>query len=301
MDTSSRRSTLAFALLLSIAFAASPAWSGNLISFKDDATVPHELILNGQTVGAGAILNNDPPAQVVAESTIFGAVQEDLDAIHLMSNGHYLLSTATASTVDGVFYLAGDIFEFDPDTGTASEFFDVNLFGSTAVNVDAVYLIEGGPDDGNLILSTTGNATLGGLTFRHGDLVKYDPDSDTATIFFDQDEITGTLSQKNIEGLHVTPTGDLIITVAISNGTLGGVTLESSDLIRHTPGGATSVEFDGEGLFDGVTASFNAIGKLPAPVPALSTRSVALLIAGLAMITVWMLRDVAHRRRGRAR
>ncbi len=295
METSRRRTPLTLFLMTSIAIAASPAWGGDLISFKDDATVPHQLLLDGATVGAGSILFSGPAVEIVAESQIFGAVEEDLDAIHLMSNGNYLLSTATAATIDGTFYLAGDIVEFDPVTGTASEFMDVGVFGSTAINVDAVYLVEGGPDDGKLILSTTGNATLDGLSFRSGDLVMYDRDTDTATLFFDQDEISGTLSQKNIDALHITALGDLIISVSISNGTLGGVTLESSDLVRHTPGGATVVHLDGDGLFDGVTASLDAAGALPPPVPTLDRGPLVLLLVCLSLGALWMLHGIRRR------
>ncbi len=178
---------------------------------------------------------------------------------------------ATGDTTATFDRVSPRFLEFDPHTGTASECMDVSVFGSTAINIDALFLIESGPDAGKLILSTTGNATLGGLAFRSGDLIKCDKVADTAQLFFDQDAISGAASQKNVDALHVLRGGGLILSVNISNGTLGGVVLKSSDLVRHDPvGGATSVYLNGADLFDGVTANLDSATGHPSTVPTLA-------------------------------
>jgi hypothetical protein len=41
--------------------------------------------------------------------------------------------------------------------------------------------------DGTIILSTSNSATIAGLTFRDGDLVRYNPLTGVATLEFDED------------------------------------------------------------------------------------------------------------------
>jgi len=74
-------------------------------------------------------------------------------------------------------------------------FFDENLFGSDE-DIDAVHILE----SGNIILSTEGSATLGGLSFADGDLIEYNPITDTATLYFDE-SLFG--NNANIDGVYV--------------------------------------------------------------------------------------------------
>ena len=53
---------------------------------------------------------------------------------------------------------------------------------SASEEIDAVHVL----DNGNIILSTVGAATLGGLSFSDGDLVEYNPTTDIATLYFDE-------------------------------------------------------------------------------------------------------------------
>ena len=52
----------------------------------------------------------------------------------------------------------------------------------------------------NLILSTGMGETLGGLTFRDGDLAEYDPVGDTASLYFDENLFS---SAANIDALFI--------------------------------------------------------------------------------------------------
>ncbi len=56
--------------------------------------------------------------------------------------------------------------------------------------------------------------------------------ADSASLFFDQDLITGALSQKNIDALHLLEDGDLLLSVSISNGMPGGEKLAREDIVQ---------------------------------------------------------------------
>lgn len=110
--------------------------------------------------------------------------EEDIDAVHVSANGTIVLSTEGDATLGGLTIGDDDLALYDPDTGTASLLFDGGaLFSNGFEDIDAVHLL----DDGNILLSTLTGATLGGLTFEDGDLVEYNPNSDSASIFFDED------------------------------------------------------------------------------------------------------------------
>jgi hypothetical protein len=104
----------------------------------------------------------------------------DVDAFTVLSNGHYVLSTATSEQFDsGLSFLDGDLVEYNPVTGSATLFLNESLF-SADEDIDAVYVMP----DGSVLLSTATLATLGGLTFQPGDVVQYFPGTNTAVLFF---------------------------------------------------------------------------------------------------------------------
>lgn len=278
------------ALWLSLALGSGPAAADPIISFEDDANVPHAINFGTLLVSAGSLLDVALGGLALEESVVFGAFQEDIDAAHRRADGMFIISTATSSAVDGTLYTSGDLILVDPETGAGSEFFDESSFdGPGPVNVNAFFLFEDGPDAGKLLLSTASSASLGGLEdFGPGDLVLYDPDTDTATPFFDQDLISGTAAQQTIDAVHVFPTGLLVLSFLRSGGTLAGLTLDSEDLVAYSPStGAAWVLFDGEGLYNGITANLNAATyEAVELIPALETPgriavALALALAGL--------------------
>jgi len=136
---------------------------------------------------------------------------EDVDAFHLMDNGHYLLSTSGDARLGAnhVSLKPGDIVEYDPVNDLASVYFASTLFrtaggdpvGPAAINVDGASML-----DGDLLLSVAeSTARLGAppnmLTFRDGDIVLYDRLTDEAFVFFSEDMLHCT--ERDIDGLSV--------------------------------------------------------------------------------------------------
>lgn len=141
---------------------------------------------------------------------------EDVDAFHLMDNGHYLLSTSGDARLGAnhVSFKPGDIVEYDPVNDLASVYFASTRFrtsggnpvSSGAVNVDGVSML-----DGDLLLSVEeATARLGAppnmLTFRDGDIVLYDRLTDEASLFFSEDLLHCVA--RDIDGLAILATVD---------------------------------------------------------------------------------------------
>ena len=123
---------------------------------------------------------------------------EEIDALHYIpSNGHYLLSTRAHAYLGQplVAIRPGDIVEYDPVQDQAQIIFSQDLFRkangepANAANVDALFQ----SDSNTLYLSTKHIERLGVgeemLTFKKGDVVRYDISQDQASLFISADDL----------------------------------------------------------------------------------------------------------------
>jgi len=170
-------------------------------------------------------------------------LNKDIDAVHLLANGHILLSVKDSSTLGGISLDDGDLADYDPVTDTATLVFDGStLFTDPDEKIKSVHLL----DNGHLVLSTDSNATLGGLSFTDKDLAEYALATDTATLYADSS--TTTLDGK-IDAVHILENGHIILSVKDS-ATSGGISCEDGDLIDYDPvADSATLYFDGSGLF----------------------------------------------------
>ncbi|MEZ5358096.1 MAG: LamG-like jellyroll fold domain-containing protein [Candidatus Zixiibacteriota bacterium] len=185
--------------------------------------------------------------------TVFSG-NEIIDAFHILENGRYVLSTASAATISGVSFQSGDIVEFNPTTGTAKIIIaGASLFASTE-NIDALYI----QDDGNILLSTDGSAAIGALSFEDRDIVEYNPTTGAASLFLDGSTVfTGS---GNINALSLSDSDTVILSVDESSATLAGVIFGREDLIAYSIStGTASAYFNGEDYFDALPVNINAL------------------------------------------
>ncbi len=153
-----------------------------------------------------------------------------------------VLSTNNPATLGGLTFRDGDIVRYDDVTDTATLVFNENNFSDNQ-DVDAVHMLA----NGNILLSTTAGTTLGGLTFRDGDVVEYDPLNDLASLFFDEDLF---LSGGNIDAFAILDSGNLVLSTTLSD-TLAGLVFRDGDLVEYDPVGLTASLFLSEDLFTG--------------------------------------------------
>jgi len=151
-----------------------------------------------------------------------------------------VLSTNADAIIGGLAITDGDLARYDDVTDTSTLAFDESNF-SASEDIDAVHILG----NGNILLSTAADATIGGVTFRDGDIVEYDPVSDTATLFFNEDLF---LTDSNVDALSVLANGNLVISIAIDT-TLAGLAFRDGDLVLYDPIGGIASLFFSEDLF----------------------------------------------------
>jgi hypothetical protein len=81
----------------------------------------------------------------------------------------------------GLTFQEDDVIEYDPALGTSVLRLEGDNFSSNE-NIDALHVMNNG--NVVMVISTTLGATLGGITFEDGDLLRYDPIRDVAELFF---------------------------------------------------------------------------------------------------------------------
>ena len=185
---------------------------------------------------------------------------ENIDAFSVLASGNIVLSTSNAkpSLLGGLTFENGDLIEYNPATDTATLFFDEDLFGSDE-DIDAVCILA----SGNIILSTIDGATLGGLTFGDGDLIEYNPTTDAATLFFDENLFGG---DEDIDAAHILASGNIILSTE-GSATLGPLTFGDGDLIEYSPITYTATLYFDESLF-GNNADIDGVYVTHLPEPA---------------------------------
>ena len=164
-----------------------------ILSTDADAT------LGGLSFGDGYLVEYNPTtdtATLFLDESLFSSINPDVDAVHVLDSGNIILSTIADATLGGLSFTGGDLVEYNPTTDIAILYFDGGLF-SASENIDAVHVL----DNDNIILSTDGAATLGGLTFTNGDLVEYNPTTDVATSFFNESLFS---NNANIDAAYTT-------------------------------------------------------------------------------------------------
>lgn len=198
--------------------------------------------LGGLTFDDKDLVKYDPAAD---EATLFFdgsalGLAYDVDAVHVMPNGHIVLSAKDTISIGGVTVENEDLVEYNPVADTGTLLFDGSTrFSSGSTDVSAVHVM----DNGHLLLTNEYSATLGGLSFEPNDIVEFDPATNTATLFLDGSSLG---LEQWIDAIHLLDNGNILLSTE-SPGTLGGLAVGKDDLIEYDPGSDTAtLFFDGE-------------------------------------------------------
>ena len=219
----------------------------------DTSTSSWAMFLDGSDVGLG------------------GAGARDIDAFAVLDDGSVLLSIVNGSTLPDVGAIDdSDVVRFVPSSigtttaGTFELYFDGSDVGLTSngEDVDAISVLS----NGDLLISTTGNASVPGLSLADEDVARFAPSSLGATTsgswsaYFDGSDVAlNNASSEDVHGVWVDGNGDVYLT---TRGTfaVAGASGTGADVFActgHGPGAATSCA--GTSLFfDGSTHGYGS-------------------------------------------
>ena len=165
---------------------------GDLASFEDDDLVLYNPLTNSATLFFDDSASNTSQIDV-----------NDINAIHLLPNGHLVMSASVSGTATGVgSFGAEDIVKYYPIAKTSSLLFDGSaIFADSGEIIDAVYVL----DDGDIVFSTAGDASIGSTSWTRSDLVRYDVSAGTASIYFagSDSEFFGSGNTNQVAGLYL--------------------------------------------------------------------------------------------------
>ncbi len=165
--------------LLSVSSLGGQTSIGGLSNFEDDDYIIYDPVTDQATM--------------FFDNSALGYDVNDADAVHLMKNGHIVISAAASSSIGSgpelLNFGPGDLVVYDPILQTTELLFDGSEeFGGTNpgdVNITAVYVL----DNGQILFAATPgvDTTIGSnnLSFSKDDLVLYNPDTGIASLFFE--------------------------------------------------------------------------------------------------------------------
>lgn len=207
-------------------------------------------------------------------------VDTDVDGLHINDDGTMLMSFDRRTFVPGVGNVeASDIVTFDPATGLWTLFFVGAAHDLTTAdeNVDAIGL----DSSGNLIVSTSGKATVNGtaLQVEDEDLILYD--GATWWLVMDGSAVGNTA---DTDALWMADDTTAFLSLDASKTLPGGVSVRREDVVSHDLAGGG---YDPALVFDGSVVGFTrnldalSVGAFAAPPNAIcSTPGTTITTAG---------------------
>jgi phage baseplate assembly protein gpV len=162
------------------------------------------------------------------DSTFFTDV--DIDAVHVLDDGHVLFSVRDDVTLfpqlpEAAFYQDGDVIEYDPDAGTTSLFLSEGIFtwdvdengdqipDFANPDIDGLSMLP----SGNLLLSIRSAARIGEDVYSDGEIIEYDPDTGVALLYLSLFERSATNLDVNAVAVYLPEPGQtLLLGVALT-------------------------------------------------------------------------------------
>lgn len=195
--------------------------------------------VNYSIAGSGDITTYD--TVTLGSSNRFSLPAANIDALWVdTGNDRFVFSVAQNETIGGTAYQDEDLILWDETSGTASLFHDFTAVFSGNEDIDALHVLA----NGNFLISTTNTSVINGYTIEAEDVVEYNPFlGPTGTVIgrvFDGSAIVG--AAENVDGIQVTPTGRMVLSMANDFSLLsGGPTFDNDDLVVYDPAGAGSL------------------------------------------------------------
>ncbi len=164
------------------------------------------------------------------------------------------------NTINGVNYDVNDIVKYNTVSNTASVFFDGDTIFNPQVNkvkIDAFDILS----NGDFLISTDRNASIGALSFQNEDLVRIDHTTHAASLFFDGSAVFK--ASVDLEAIDVLPSGHLVFAAGKGEIAKNSLKFQSRDLIEYDPvTGDASIFFKGADNFTGKKGTLTGVDVL---------------------------------------
>jgi len=158
------------------------------------------------------------------------------DAVSVREDGSFLFSPRGNLSLNGVRYDQRAIVDYNPTTQTA----DV-LFRDQAVDIAGVAILP----NGNLLVSAKNDEVIAGQEYSIGDVLEYNPETDTASVFFSADNFLTPeeggrfTAPANIDAVDVLSNGNLLFSTTNS----AQIGTSSEDAVTVFQGGVYEFDF----------------------------------------------------------
>jgi hypothetical protein len=252
-------------------------------------------LTDAQTVGGIAFADEDiikfdgQSFSLFFDGSDVGCTSSDLFAFTLLDSDTLLLAFSTTLTLGGISVAPQDIVRFDATSlgsttaGTFSLYFDGSDVGltTTAEPLDAVSVLG----DGRILLSTTGNPSVTGISGADEDILAFTPTSlgnTTAgawSLYFDGSDVgLANTVDEDVEALDVAPDGAIYLST-LGSFSVTGVSGADEDIFVCMPsalGNTTACTYSAALYFDGSAwglaandvDAFHILASLATPTPA---------------------------------
>lgn len=175
----------------------------------------------------GDLVSYDPDtglATLWLDDDVAFSTDIDIDAFHLLDDGHLLFSVRNDATLfpglpEEAFYMDGDVIEYDPIAETTSLFLSESIFNGDGIpefadpDVDGVSMLP----NGHLLLSIRSAARIGEEAYSDGEVIEYDLDTGDSFLHLSLFERSATNLDVNAVAIRVPEPGQsLILAAALS-------------------------------------------------------------------------------------
>ncbi len=247
------------------AFAAPTLAAGPLVLSNADG-------INNNLPGFGPFTDDDAVATSLDgnDGSLLFTVGGDLDAMHRLPNGNWLVSSLFNGSFGGSNFDDGDLVEIDlvNNVVVGNYFISNTMFTSSSPDITGVSLLP----NGNILFSLLGSSNTistpsGPVTFTDGDVMEFDVLTGNVSTFLSEAELFDD-GNGDVYGIHAFADGRLLLTTNTDE-SISGATFRDGDAFLYDPATDSASLYFSEDLFFDPTGvngwDIDALYVIPSP------------------------------------
>jgi MYXO-CTERM domain-containing protein len=202
----------------------------------------------------------------------FALESGDLDAMHRLPNGNWIVSSLFNGSFGGTLFDDGDLVEIDivNNIVVGNYFISNTLFTSTAPDISGVSLLP----SGNILFSMLGSSNTittpsGPVTFTDGDIMEFDIATGNVSTFLSEADLFDD-GDGDVYGIHAFADGTLLLSANTDESISGSLFLDGDAFLYDPATDTASLVYSEDNFFSAGpnTWDIDALyfdGPIPAP------------------------------------